>query len=220
MFLLFQYVSISTPIRQRNTAAGSHLHSTMYLFQLFRIQLSMYSIDIYIPLCIYFNHLQSRRGKRQKTFTFHYVSISTISKSNPRPVCSSIYIPLCIYFNLFKCMFSTATQAFTFHYVSISTVLQIVCLILNCFIYIPLCIYFNCKENQQGQRKTKFTFHYVSISTPVIGSGSSWHLNLHSTMYLFQLIPHILQSFLIFLIYIPLCIYFNSTPFTMPVTPA
>ena len=54
-----------------------------------------------------------------------------------------------------------------------------------------------------------FTFHYVSISTSTTLGINTEKIDLHSTMYLFQL-SDILCSGLVNSIYIPLCIYFNT----------
>ena len=120
-----------------------HLHSTMYLFQrtylmrlflshLIYIPLCIYfnvlrlhgsaaRVRIYIPLCIYFNKHTFKLSQYPDTFTFHYVSISTVTKRSAVPCIYLIYIPLCIYFNV--------------HHSSD---------LLHLFsIYIPLCIYFN-----------------------------------------------------------------------------
>ena len=76
-------------------------------------------------------------------------------------------------------------------------------------IYIPLCIYFNYNANGGSGAPSSFTFHYVSISTFCF--ERTYHIlhHLHSTMYLFQLHS---RSFILisFIIYIPLCIYFNA----------
>ena len=99
-------------------------------------------------------------------FTFHYVSISTLSivllimqKHNLHStmylfqltnnisscIIRAIYIPLCIYFNDISAEIESAAFKFTFHYVSIST--HVVCAL-----------------NSVGK---VFTFHYVSISTSI-----------------------------------------------------
>ena len=96
----FHYVSISTQYMSYRPKWVSHLHSTMYLFQLSCKKCCACILLIYIPLCIYFN--PKRKAFREKVslrFTFHYVSIST------RGIV------------LIWLMIST----FTFHYVSIST---------------------------------------------------------------------------------------------------
>ena len=76
-------------------------------------------------------------------------------------------------------------------------------------IYIPLCIYFNYDEGGE-------TIDTVSIYIPLciyfnlLEIILIWYLyqNLHSTMYLFQLV--LIQKLELWMvIYIPLCIYFN-----------
>ena len=77
-----------------------------------------------------------------------------------------IYIPLCIYFNCKKSIRKRGAGKFTFHYVSIST----------------------CRGSSQRQAEIQFTFHYVSISTFMQFACKCFsYLDLHSTMYLFQL---------------------------------
>ena len=83
-----------------DTSSDVYLHSTMYLFQLddyefepfllfIYIPLCIYFNDmlevfkwipelIYIPLCIYFNEGVGDSDKMISSFTFHYVSISTL----------------------------------------------------------------------------------------------------------------------------------------------
>ena len=100
-------------------------------------------------------------------FTFHYVSIST--SVNPK--------------------IRTYEWLFTFHYVSISTLIVQVLFVLIVCIYIPLCIYFNVSDY------VYFTLNpdiyiplciYFNSGAEVCNTVSS--LNLHSTMYLFQLL--------------------------------
>ena len=120
------------------------------------------------------------------SFTFHYVSIST----------------------LFGAITYLFHSLFTFHYVSISTYIHPVALYFR-NIYIPLCIYFNADESQLITFcHSSFTFHYVSISTILSMFDTASDVHLHSTMYLFQL-DYDLTRVETTLIYIPLCIYFN-----------
>ena len=49
----------------------------MYLFQLSYLFIDEAGSEIYIPLCIYFNHREDWRKVLIDKFTFHYVSIST-----------------------------------------------------------------------------------------------------------------------------------------------
>ena len=121
-FIVFHYVSISTPLVYKSLLHGM----------------------LYIPLCIYFNPavpaldaaadapLHSTMSLFQPfpincvanptiSFTFHYVSISTLRRCKMSYINKNIYIPLCIYFNFFT----------------------VTCLTTLSAIYIPLCIYFN-----------------------------------------------------------------------------
>ena len=96
----FHYVSISTTLNPDKVNITDDLHSTMYLFQLINLLSLIFFKNIYIPLCIYFNapcaafawahlHLHStmylfqpinqERIDIQDSFTFHYVSISTMT---------------------------------------------------------------------------------------------------------------------------------------------
>ena len=85
-----------------------------------------------------------------------------------------IYIPLCIYFNVFNLIaMIIEVFTFTFHYVSIST----------------------GTANSDNIFCQSFTFHYVSISTDGVYDSIAGSINLHSTMYLFQL-NSIVLSFL------------------------
>ena len=95
----FHYVSISTCPVLFLFVFHSHLHSTMYLFQLECKIEELTREVIYIPLCIYFNPVACVIYPDGYKFTFHYVSISTQS---------NVTLENC-------------TIKFTFHYVSIST---------------------------------------------------------------------------------------------------
>ena len=183
----------------------------MYLFQPERVNVPGQVTCIYIPPCIYFNHAPSQnQAVFLLTFTFHYVSISTLG--NPTPSAVSI--------------------KFTFHYVSISTfTAHFISDIVTC-IYIPLCTYFNrrnCCINSASSRiyiplriyfnlivcdflhlDFLFTFHYVSISTTFTVFHFNLLHNLHSTMYLFQPYQEGSRE-KTKQIYIPLCIYFNDS---------
>ena len=73
---------------------------------------------------------------------------------------------------------------FTFHYVSIKSTDK-------------------TTENTEGNI---FTFHYVSIKSYIIRDREGGNTNLHSTMYLLN--PGTAETIkIIYLIYIPLCIY-------------
>ena len=187
-----------------------YLHSTMYLFQLAVTPTFSASFLIYIPLCIYFNkvffnpfispiliyiplciyfNLKTGAGMMKccHTFTFHYVSISTII---PRFRFSIIIVYLHSTMYLFQPMHSkfrlSSNQIFTFHYVSISTY-RPERFRWFLFIYIPLCIYFN-------HHFVKIAQSVTVIYIPLCIYFNPWHIPAMIT---------------IELIYIPLCIYFN-----------
>ena len=105
-----------------------------------------------------------------------------------------IYIPLCIYFNSES---ASGTSSAVMIYIPLciyfNMSIRMYCS-QSSAIYIPLCIYFN-----RNARRS---------------SIQSW-INLHSTMYLFQLFNVIVLSS-IHRIYIPLCIYFNQSRETVP----
>ena len=73
MYLFQLFASLTQSLKKH------HLHSTMYLFQLRSLSFLSTSKVIYIPLCIYFNVLSIMSCPVQHQFTFHYVSISTIT---------------------------------------------------------------------------------------------------------------------------------------------
>ena len=125
-----------------NNGILTNLHSTMYLFQPASGGGQLWELCIYIPLCIYFNPKDSTEVAENITFTFHYVSISTISSDSA--TVAEIHLHSTMY--LFQHNNSVTIQllsAFTFHYVSISTTMRA------------------AKQSIPFQ----FTFHYVSIST-------------------------------------------------------
>ena len=121
-----------------------YLHSTIYLFQPRALsKSSRFFINIYIPLCIYFNHITICSYIFTFLFTFHYVSISTLG--NPTP--SAVSIKFTFHYVSISTqrirIAKTRVRTFTFHYVSISTTLTTNGTVLL----------------------SAFTFHYVSIST-------------------------------------------------------
>ena len=184
--LTFHYVSIST----RSDVHGS-VGECLFTFHYVSISTNSKEdnkrlLSIYIPLCIYFNLFPNKPNPFFTQFTFHYVSISTFTAHFISDIVTCIYIPLCTYFNRRNCCINSASSR----------------------IYIPLCIYFNYNANGGSGAPSSFTFHYVSISTFCF--ERTYHIlhHLHSTMYLFQLHS---RSFILisFIIYIPLCIYFN-----------
>ena len=133
--------------------------------------------DLYIPLCIYFNGCRRVRFYTLvSNFTFHYVSISTMSAIKKYKT-QLLYIPLCIYFNTFPYEISYGLS----------------------MLYIPLCIYFNALAIRLIiPHMMFFTFHYVSISTMRVEEGAAFLCSLHSTMYLFQLRPIAFHHMVIF----------------------
>ena len=76
-------------------------------------------------------------------------------------------------------------------------------------IYIPLCIYFNFLIHFM-QKAVSFIYIPLCIYFNAVDTDyMTYKINLHSTMYLFQLC--FMQFILTILnIYIPLCIYFNA----------
>ena len=122
--------------------SGENLHSTMYLFQRMTASIRFSAADIYIPLCIYFNHIAPGIRVLLNIFTFHYVSISTTTPLTD-DVGEFIYIPLCIYFNSLRV---SAIEISSYIYIPLCIYFNyVVCLYRNAdiIIYIPLCIYFN-----------------------------------------------------------------------------
>ncbi len=123
---------------------------------------------------------------RLKTFTFHYVSISTCYLPPQR---ERVY-----YLHSTMYLFQRQKAHRTYP---------------RQHIYIPLCIYFNKIIFMKYLWIYQFTFHYVSISTTMVKDIFGFLPDLHSTMYLFQLKENILIIKVV-IIYIPLCIYFNE----------
>ena len=181
----------------------------MYLFQPERVNVPGQVTCIYIPPCIYFNHAPSQnQAVFLLTFTFHYVSISTLG--NPTPSAVSIKFTFHYVSISTDCWLNRKSECvgLTFHYVSISTRSDVHGSVGECLftfhyvsistnskednkrllsIYIPLCIYFNLFPNKPNPFFTQFTFHYVSIST---------------------FTAHFISD-IVTCIYIPLCTYFN-----------
>ena len=139
----------------------------MYLFQRAALRMNTLTTFIYIPLCIYFNWFSPSENRLYVfSFTFHYVSISTILTIRILVVIR-IYIPLCIYFNLirlyililhynlhstmylFQPCAITGTTLLPIHLHSTMYLFQrlVKQWMFNLYkIYIPLCIYFNWVE--------------------------------------------------------------------------
>ena len=76
-------------------------------------------MQLYIPLCLYFNSGTTISVRRFSSFTFHYVSILMNSLSDHRAPVECLYIPLCLYFNESFLPCIDKIIDFTFHYVSI-----------------------------------------------------------------------------------------------------
>ena len=75
----FHHVSISTVSPYPYNQQQIYLHSTMYLFQRIFCAFNHLPDCIYIPPCIYFNCVSLSIKSTVLLFTFHHVSISTIS---------------------------------------------------------------------------------------------------------------------------------------------
>ena len=120
-------------------------------------------------------------------FTFHYVSIST-------------------YVELRKLL---SKIRFTFHYVSISTFHSMYLFCYRSYLHSTMYLFQQETGLTYEDPSRLFTFHYVSISTTGRSKEEVSQYNLHSTMYLFQR-NHYRNRRRRNIIYIPLCIYFNS----------
>ena len=160
------------------------LHSTMYLFLRFWAKTFWDNKHLYIPQCIYFYLALLIPCCIGRSFTFHNVSISTLSFC-AFPFMILLYIPQCIYFYVnfgalpaaFSSLHSTmylflpgspfpcfsGHSSFTFHNVSISTPTHKGQTLDREMLYIPQCIYFYVVNR------------YIILAVPT----------LHSTMYLF-----------------------------------
>ncbi len=122
LLFTFHYVSISTYAHIRvGFSKLCYLHSTMYLFQLIALFSRQAVKCIYIPLCIYFNLSPSSLGRQLNVFTFHYVSISTLTiflSSSLYPIFTFHYVSISTKSPITS---EISPYEFTFHYVSIST---------------------------------------------------------------------------------------------------
>ena len=142
----------------------NYLHSTMYLFQLFRVVdricaiFNLHSTMYLFQLVSAKNTIKYNLNLHSTMYLFQQLLPTIMSPLD------TIYIPLCIYFNQCTEIRERTMFKFTFHYVSISTAIfnsvpwrqtylhstmylfQLQCRhhdIQSAFIYIPLCIYFN-----------------------------------------------------------------------------
>ena len=165
--------------------------------------------NIYIPLCIYFNYLHYvpycyRSGDLHSTMYLFQRFHSKIIVVSVLHLHSTMYL-----FQPVGGLKSVAKKLFTFHYVSISTYFK-----HKKYNNAPIFTFHYVSISTQSSASiandtAKFTFHYVSISTWNLVRMMKQKKYLHSTMYLFQRLE-ILCNILFLLIYIPLCIYFNS----------
>ena len=183
----------------------------MYLFQPERVNVPGQVTCIYIPPCIYFNHAPSQnQAVFLLTFTFHYVSISTdLNRPDIQveiDLHSTMYLfqPLEIQHRA-QYQSNLHSTMYLFQPIVDSTA-RVSVWDLHSTMYLF----------QQGQTYTEvwasaylhstmylfqptakkiikdyylFTFHYASISTCFQINQIHFLPNLHSTMYLFQLLP-------------------------------
>ena len=124
-------------------------------------------------------------------FTFHYVSITTVTANNYFKVNTDFtfhYVSITTQYTDDRNY--NALLFFTFHYVSITTS-GFPPLDPMLTLYIPLCLYYY-GAFQEMLMKTigNFTFHYVSITTAVSGNEVKYTFTLHSTMSLLLPVPH------------------------------
>ena len=99
-------------------------------------------------------------------FTFHYVSIKSRRKRSSARLQTHLHSTMYLLNPTYQARFATAHSKFTFHYVSI-------------------------KSQSQGKdwcSYRKFTFHYVSIKSNQKSLQTGNRINLHSTMYLLNLV--------------------------------
>ena len=145
-------------------------------------------INLYIPLCLYFNGASVRGNVSQ----------------------SQLYIPLCLYFNVRRPSFSSAENSFTFHYVSI--------LMMNStkseqwlsgftFHYVSILMWASKRIRAQ---RSDFTFHYVSILISNPYSSSAGCFQLYIPLCLYFNMPLKVPLHQRADLYIPLCLYFNK----------
>ncbi len=141
----------------------SHLHSTMYLFQ----------------LCVWCRLFVLMIDLHSTMYLFQLACDFIISMR------CSIYIPLCIYFNLAFQPTVLLCSRFTFHYVSISTLWDLYVVMLQTDLHSTMYL-FQLSRKLFVDFLPLFTFHYVSISTLSFPESTDAVKHLHSTMYLFQ----------------------------------
>ena len=136
---------------QNSLSLVTDLHSTMYLFQHTIIIFYTNRIVIYIPLCIYFNQCLSEHIRQL----------------------SEIYIPLCIYFNLIP---------------ESICIIKLINLHSTMYLFQPSS-YAKTDRKHKNLHSTMYLFQpKPRLRSLQIGS------HLHSTMYLFQ--PRIFKTFI------------------------
>ena len=158
-----------------------------YVSILINVQIiQSYFIQIYIPICFYFNACGDYPPFLPIPFTFQYVSILIVAN---RPVQACI-------------------PAFTFQYVSILICVNVVTS-AAIIIYIPICFYFNKYQYEEQPVTYKFTFQYVSILIhfKYKSKSGSEKFTFQYVSILMVSLPSGLKGLLH--IYIPICFYFN-----------
>ena len=158
----FHYVSIKSEWVERDIKEKLHLHSTMYLLNLYS---RMPGLVIIYSFTFHYVSIKSKSISIPAIictqFTFHYVSIKSFTQFDTVQSTSNLhstmyllnlrrdsppsilikYLHSTMYLlNLSILMYMCILITFTFHYVSIKSCRHIK-EILNCGIYIPLCIY-------------------------------------------------------------------------------
>ena len=122
---------------------------------------------------------------RVNGFTFHYVSIKSLTASHDQYVCVDLHSTMYLLNPNAFCMYSIFPSRFTFHYVSIKSELV----------------------RHQMSGLIKFTFHYVSIKSGKTVINIT--VNVTFTFHYVSIKPvtccRISKTCII--IYIPLCIY-------------
>ena len=144
-------------------------------------------------------------------FTFHNVSISTLSFTLTKKTVNALHSTMYLFLPFTACTPSTSCR--TLH----STMYLFLPWSAGCrrdsrvLLYIPQCIYFYVWNADNRQWFAFFTFHNVSISTMLLWWSPAYLHSLHSTMYLF--LPKKLRDLhhFCYKLYIPQCIYFYSS---------
>ena len=205
------------------------LHSTMYLFLHHTCPTSINTSRLYIPQCIYFYTIYIPMRQVRAYFTFHNVSISTLSEFH---MCQFflLYIPQCIYFYKKRFHRPVSWVHFTFHNVSISTHLvycqdHIFCTLHSTmYLFLPFWrLRLSCRLRSLHSTmylfllnglmafcgsQGSFTFHNVSISTRSRSTlcVDMAHLYIPQCIYFYIKTDAMLCK--VYILYIPQCIYF------------